>query len=68
VAIMRYDLHSRSLPGKAEALFFGGLGHVTYTTLAYDRYAMCLLHTLADLRVSRGWERASAWTGTMSEL
>ena len=54
IAIGRYDLHSRSLPGKAGSLLVGGLGYVTYIALVYDRYWMSLLHTLADFALYAG--------------
>lgn len=54
LAISRYSLHSRSTPGKADSLFIGGLGRVTYTTLSYDRYWVSVLHTLADFALYAG--------------
>jgi CRISPR-associated endoribonuclease Cas6 len=60
LAIERYDLHSRSLPGKEDSLLFGGLGYMTYTTLVYDRYWMSLLHTLADYALYAGVGRGSS--------
>ncbi len=47
LAISRFDLHSRRVPGNGGGVRIGAVGTVTYTTLTYDRYWMSLLHTLA---------------------
>jgi len=54
LAISRFDLASRSAPGKEGGVRVGGVGQITYTTLNYDRYWMSVLHTLAAFALFSG--------------
>ncbi len=54
LAISRYDLASRYVPGKEGGLRMGGMGAITFTTLNYDRYWMGVLLTLADFALYAG--------------
>lgn len=63
LAISRFDLHSRRVPGNGGGVRIGSVGTVTYTTLTYDRYWMSLLHTLAAFACYAG-----AGAGTTSGL
>lgn len=54
VAISRYRLESRPVSTKNGALRIGGVGQVTYTMLADDRYALAGLNILADFALYSG--------------
>lgn len=54
LAISRFELRSRPVPGKNGGLRIGAVGLVTYTTLNYDRYWMSLIHTLAAFSLYAG--------------
>ena len=48
LAISRYELKSRSIPGKDSSLRIGGVGRITYTAVHYDPYWMGMVCTLAE--------------------
>lgn len=47
LAVSRFDLETRPVPGKEGALRVGAVGRITYATLNYDRYWLSLLQALA---------------------
>jgi len=54
LAISRYDLATRPVPGKEGGLRVGAVGQITYATLNYDRYWMSILHALAAFALYAG--------------
>ncbi len=54
LAISRYELATRAVPGKQGSLRVGAVGRITYTTLNYDRYWMSVVATLAAFALFSG--------------
>jgi CRISPR-associated endoribonuclease Cas6 len=54
LAVSRYDLATRPVPGKEGGLRVGAVGQITYATLNYDRYWMSILHALAAFALYSG--------------
>jgi len=54
VAISRYKLESRAVEQKNQALRIGGMGEVSYRSLARDRYWLSVMHMLADFALFSG--------------
>ena len=54
LAVSRYDLATRPVPGKEGGLRVGAVGQITYTALNYDRYWMSILNALAAFALFSG--------------